>query len=296
MRHFAMNYRTQRKVVGLLFVAPVVLGTLVFDIAPIIVSFVAGFTQWDGINQPQFVGLDNYIRLFTGDRLFKVSLVNTMTYSLATIPLSILVGLFLAILVNDRWLSGLFKTMYFAPHITSTIAIGVVWSWILAPGYGLLNNILARVGIDGPAWLFSRTWAMPAVVMVSIWRTAGYNMVLYLAGLRGISQQYYEAAKIDGANSWHLFRYVTWPMLTPTTLFLTIMSFITSFQVFDLVYIMTEGGPGTATTVYIYYLYQNAFHFFRMGLASAMAWILFAVIAAITLLQWRAADRWVFYS
>jgi len=291
-----LNYIKKRQLVGLLFVLPIVLGTLVFDMVPTLISFVVSFTDWTGLVDPKFIGFGNYTEILTSDRLFKITLQNTLYYTFGSIPLTLIAGLGLAMLLNqDLRTSGFFKGLYFAPVVTAEVAIGVVWSWILAPDYGLLNNVLKSFGISGPAWLYQVNWAMPAVIMVSVWRSAGYNMVLYLAGLKSIPIQYYDAAKIDGANKKQLFRYITWPMLAPTTFFILIMSFIGSFQVFGLIYVMTEGGPGNATTVYIYYLYQNAFHFFKMGYACSLAWLLFIVMALVTMFQWRMRKKWVFY-
>jgi len=281
---------------GLLFVLPIVLGTAVFDLIPTLVSFGASFTNWTGLSAPKFVGLQNYVKILTTDRLFNITLGNTLYYTVGTIPLTLAAGLSLALLVNEKLVtSGFFKGLFFAPVVTSEVAIGVVWSWILAPQYGLLNNLLKTFGVSGPSWLYQARWAMPAIIMVSVWRGAGYNMVLYLAGLKGIPAQYYDAAKIDGANGAQQFLYITWPLLAPTTFFILVISFIGSFQVFGLIYIMTSGGPGSATTVYIYYLYQNAFHFFRMGYACSLAWLLFVVVAIATMLQWKMRKRWVFY-
>jgi multiple sugar transport system permease protein len=291
-----LNYRTQRRLLGLLFVLPVVLGTALFDLVPSVISFAASFTSWTGVSQPKFVGFGNYAKILTSDSLFRLTLGNTLYYTLGSIPLTLLAGLGLALLINENlWTSGFFKGLYFAPVVTSEVAIGVVWSWILAPDRGLLNNLLNVFGIAGPAWLYKSQWAMPAIIIVSVWHGAGYNMVLYLAGLKGIPSQYYDAARIDGADRRQQFVHITWPMLAPTTFFILIMSFIGSFQVFGLIYIMTSGGPGHATTVYIYYLYENAFHFFQMGYACSLAWLLFVVVALATMFQWKMRKRWVFY-
>jgi ABC-type sugar transport system permease subunit len=188
-----------------------------------------------------------------------------------------------------------YRTAFFAPSVTSTIAIGIVFSFIYEPNMGLLNSVLYTIGIQGPDWLGSSRFALMSVIIVQVWGHAGYNMVIYLAGLQGIPKSYYESARIDGANRFHQFWYITLPMLSPTTFFLMITSFIGSFQVFNLVYVMTEGGPGYATTVYIHYLYLKAFEHFQMGYASAMAWVLFVVIGLITVFQWKMQKRWVHY-
>ncbi len=291
-----LDYRRERQLMGLLFVLPMVVGTVVFDLIPTGFSLAASFTDWTGVSHGKFVGLRNYVTILTSDRLFRITMGNTLYFTFASIPLVTAAGLGFALLINQKLPAvGFFKALYFAPVVTSEVAIGVVWSWILAPEYGLLNNTLRSVGIHGPSWLFQARWAMPAIILVSIWRGAGYNMVLYLAGLKSVPGEYYDAARIDGANSRQQFLHITWPLLAPTTVFILIISFISSFQVFGLIYIMTSGGPGSATTVYIYYLYQNAFHFFKMGYACSLAWLLFVVMAGVTMFQWRMRRKWVSY-
>jgi multiple sugar transport system permease protein len=202
----------------------------------------------------------------------------------------------LALLCN-RSMRGVYwyRTAFFAPNVTSTVAISLVWFWLYAPDVGLINWGLSQMGIEGPAWLSSVTWAMPAVIVVGVWQHVGYPMMILLAGLQGVPESLYEAAKLDGATATQRFRHVTLPLLSPSIFFLLITQFIASFQVFGLIYVMTGGGPANATNVYIHYLYQNAFSFGRLGYASAMAWVLFALIGLITLIQWRLQKRWVFY-
>jgi multiple sugar transport system permease protein len=283
---------------GWLFIAPVVLGTVFFSLVPVVFSLVVSFSEWDGLNPPRFNGWHNYLLLLGKDRYFSQSVVNTLRFSFGSIPVAMAFGLVLALLVNQKIKGvGIYKTAYFAPVVTSSVAIAMVWCWIFAPDYGLLNTGLTNLfGIRGPDWLNQSNTALFAVILVQIWHTAGYNMVIYLAGLQGIPEHFYEAARIDGASVWHQFRYITLPLLSPTTFFLTITSIISSFQVFNLIYVMTNGGPGYATSVYIYYLYQNAFSYFKMGYASSMAWLLFILISAITIFQWKLSDRWVFYN
>ncbi len=207
-----------------------------------------------------------------------------------------LAALGLALLCN-RKMPGVtwFRTAYFTPVITNVVAIGLVWSYFYAPGVGILNWFLSLFGVQGPSWLTDVYWAMPAVILVSVWHGVGYPMVILLAALQGVPEALYEAAKIDGAGAWQRFRNVTLPLLTPALFFLTITQFISSFQVFGLIYILTHGGPANATNVYIYNLYQNAFQFSKLGYASAMAWILFVIIATVTVVQWKLQKRWVFY-
>jgi multiple sugar transport system permease protein len=288
--------RLRRNLEGWLFIAPVMVGLLAFYVVPIVVSLFTSFTNWDGLTSYAVIGFDNYQRLFTGDQFFRRTLGNTLFYVVGHIPLTILSALGLALLCN-RPLAGVnwYRTAFFTPVVTNVVAIGIVWSYFYAPNVGILNWFLSLFGIQGPSWLSSVQWAMPAVILVSVWHGVGYPMVILLAGLQGIPESLYDAAKVDGANTWHRFRHVTIPMLTPALFFLSITQFIASFQVFGLIFILTHGGPANSTNVYIYYLYQNAFQFSKMGYASAMAWILFVIVATITIIQWKLQKRWVFY-
>ncbi|MGW1343936.1 carbohydrate ABC transporter permease [Kribbella sp. NPDC002412] len=289
--------RRRQTLVGWLFISPIVVGVVAFQFFPILVSIGASLTDWNGISAPRFVGLENFADLFGDDPLFLQTFKNTIYFTLASIPLTIGIGLVLALLCA-RPIRGVafFRTAYFAPYVTNVVAIGFVWFWFFQPDNGVVNGLLGQVGITGPQWLSSSTWAMPAVIMVSVWQGIGYPMIILLAGLQGLPNEYFESAKIDGANALQRLRFITLPLLTPHFLFLLITQFITSFQVFGLIYVMTKGGPGHATSVYIFNIYQNAFSFGKVGYASAMAWILFAVIAAVTFVQWKLQKRWVFYS
>jgi multiple sugar transport system permease protein len=288
--------RWRRHLEGWCFIGPVMAGILAFQFVPILVSLYASLTTWDGMNPPAFTGLANYRRLLVEDSFFRETLRTTVIFTLGHIPLTIVLALGLALLCNLP-LPGiaLFRTAYFIPAVSNVVAISVVWFWVYQPQNGVLNTTLARVGLEGPAWLASTTWALPAVILVSVWQGVGYPMVILLAGLQGIPAELYEAAKLDGASPANQFRQITVPLLTPTLFFLLITQFIASFQVFGIIYVMTQGGPANATSVYIYYLYQNAFAFGRMGYASAMAWILFVLIATVTFVQWKLQKRWVFY-
>ena len=291
-----LSQQAQRNLEGWLFILPVAVGVVVFYLIPIAVSLYTSFTNWDGLTAHQLIGLDNYARLITSDQVYRKVLGNTLYYVAGHIPLTILVALGLALLCN-RPMRGVtwFRAAYFAPAITNIVAIGLVWSYFYAPRVGVLNGLLALLGIPGPNWLSDVRWAMPAVILLSVWHGVGYPMVIILAGLKGIPEMYYEAAKIDGASSWQSFRWVTLPLLTPIFFFLTITQFISSFQVFGSIFVLTHGGPANATNVYSYYVFQNAFQFSKMGYAAAMAWLLFLIIASITLIQWQLQKRWVFY-
>ncbi len=282
---------------GWLFILPAVLGVIAFNFFPIALSFFASFTRWDAITPPEFVGLENYSTMFTHDSFFRLTFQNTLFYVFAKIPFTVVIALALALLTK-REVFGIkfFRTAFYTPVVTTTIAIGIVWTWILSDQFGVLNYFLGLVGINGPDWLADTSWAMIGIIIVSIWHDVGYPMVIYLAALQGIPESLYEAAEIDGATTWQKARSITIPLVSPATFFIIILQFISSFQIFGLIYIMTGGGPANSTNVFIYYLYQNAFAWWKMGYASALAWFLFMVIGAITLFQWRMQKRWVFYS
>ncbi|RXG65816.1 sugar ABC transporter permease [Candidatus Atribacteria bacterium 1244-E10-H5-B2] len=278
-----------------MFLSPNLLGFLVFILWPIIASFGLSFTSWDLLTPIKWIGLENYKTLIS-DQVFWKVLWNTIYFTVGTVPFGIILSLFLAIALNQK-IKGIkiFRAVYFLPVISSTVAVAIVWQWLYNPEFGLLNYLLNLVGIDGPSWLASITWAMPAVIITSIWRGIGFNMLLFLAGLQGIPETYYEAAKIDGANWWVLFKNITIPLLSPTTFFVVIISIINSFQVFDQIYVMTGGGPARSTSVLVHYLYQNAFQYFKMGYASAIGYVLFFLVFTVTLIQLKRAENWVFY-
>ena len=292
----ARRRRMKQNLEGWLFISPIMLGVLMFYVVPILSSLYTSFTNADGFTPSRWVGTANYVRMFTRDQFFTDSLRNTFIYVFGHIPLTLGVALGLALLCN-RPMRGVvfFRTAYFVPVITNVVAISLVWNYFFLPRIGPLNWFLGLLGIPGPGWLDSTFWAMPAVIIVSVWFGVGFPMVILLAGLQNIPELYYDAARVDGASAWARFRYITLPLLTPTLFFLTITQFISSFQVFGIIYVMTSGGPGNATAVYIYYLFQNAFQQSRMGYASAMAWVLFIVIATITIIQWKLQKKWVIY-
>ncbi len=278
------------------FLAPNMIGLTVFIVIPVIAGFFISFTEWDMLSAPEFIGIANYVELLTDDRLFWITLRNTVVYSLFVIPGSIVISLLLALALNTRIRGvGIYRTIYFLPYVSSTIAISLVWKWIMHPDFGILNGFLGLFGAPKLGWLQDRNMALLSVAVVAIWHSAGYNMTIFLAGLKGIPRTYYEAAQIDGATYWQRFWRITFPLLTPTLFFVLVISLIGSFQVFNLVYIMTEGGPGNSTQVYVYYLWENAFSYFRMGYASAMAYILFVIMLVITLFQVRLLGRRVNY-
>ena len=274
---------------------PNLIGFLVFMLFPMVASFGLSFVKWDLLTPAQWYGLGNY-RDLIADPTFRKVLWNTIYYTIGSVPIGIVISFFLALALNQKIpFVKAYRAVYFLPVITSMVAVGIVWQWIYNPEFGLVNYLLGLVGIQGPTWLSSVKWAMPAVILVSIWKGLGFNMVLFLAGLQGIPDVYYEAAEIDGASWLQKMWHITIPLISPTTLFVVIMSVIGSFQAFDLVYVMTKGGPARSTSVLVHYLYQCAFEYFKMGYASAMAYVLFFLVFGVTLLQLRSSKSWVVY-
>jgi multiple sugar transport system permease protein len=276
-------------------IAPWLLGLLFFTGGPILASVYFSFTDWNVLTAPRWIGVENYVQLATVDPIFWTSLYNTAFYTLGHVPLTFLVALLAALLLNQPVpLIPFFRTVYYLPTVTAGVAVSILWLWIFNPEFGLVNFALGLVGIQGPGWLSSKEWAKPALILMSAWGF-GESMVILLAGLQGVPVHLYEAAKIDGANRLQEFRHVTLPMLSPVIFFVIIVSVISSFQVFTNVYVMTKGGPADATLMYVLQMYFKAFSDLKMGYTSAMAWILFAIILVFTLLQFRVARRWVYY-
>jgi multiple sugar transport system permease protein len=278
------------------FLLPNVIGFLVFTLIPIAVAFGLCFVKWDFANPMEFIGFRNFIRLFR-DEGFQISFWNTLYYTAVSVPLTIVIALFLAILLHQK-IKGMkwFRTIYFFPYISSMVAVSVVWNMLYHPTMGPINSFLRMLGMESPPeWTSSVVWALPAVIIMSVWKQVGYYMVIYLAGLQGIPEQLYEAATIDGANAWQKFRYVTFPMLSPSTFLISILLVINSFKVFDQIVIMTDGGPGRATNVLVYYLYYQAFQYFKFGYASAIAMVMFVIILIITFIQFKLEGKWVNY-
>lgn len=275
---------------GWVFILPALLGTLIFIVIPVICSFGLSFTKWDLLNPIRFVGLDNYKEIFSEALFFKI-FWNTVVFAISTSVLGVIIPLVLACILNSKIRgSEFYKTAYFLPFITPMIVIGVVWEWIFDPNIGLLNHIL-HLHIN---WLYDTHFAMPALIIVSVWKLIGYNMVIFLSSLSGISQSMFEAAKIDGATPFQTFKNVTIPLLSPSIFFVVIITAISSFQVFDLIYLMTQGGPLDSTNVLVYAIYKNAFEYFNVGKASAIAYVLFFIILILTLVQWSLRKKLVY--
>lgn len=287
--------KSQRKV-GYLFLAPNLIGYVIFTLIPVIWAFVLSFTNWDGFNQMEFIGLKNYIKMFSNET-FQISIKNNMVYTFVSVPAAIILGLVVAMMLNEKLKClKIFRAIYFMPYLTSMIAVAVVWSAFYHPSMGPINLFLKSIGVTSPPrWLSSSDWALISVMIMSVWKGFGYNMVILLAGLQGVPDELYEAANIDGASKFKKFWYVTLPMLSPTLFFVSIMGIISSFKVFDQIYMMTEGGPGRATNVLVYYIYRESFQNNRFGYASAVSYVLFAIILIITLIQFRGQKKWVNY-
>lgn len=280
-----------------LFLAPSLVLFMVFVLLPVLAALGISFTSWDLFTTAHFAGLENYRQLLFEDKLFHKVLANTAVYVVWTVPIQMALAFIVALLLNRGvWAQNALRVIYFLPVVSSTVAVALIWSWIFNSNFGILNALLSQLGVhDLPGWLNSSKYALPALIIVAIWQGLGYSMVLFLAGLQGISREAYEAGEIDGAVGWKKHLYITLPLLSPTTFFVTIISLIGSFQVFDLAFVMTQGGPANSTNTIVYYVYQNAFQFYRMGYASAAAMILFAIILTFTLIQYRLQNRWVHY-
>jgi multiple sugar transport system permease protein len=270
-----------------LFVSPAMILFLVFSVLPVMFAFLLSFTNYDILSPIQWVGLRNYARLLT-DTIFQRGVLNVLYYALMFIPAMIILSILLAMALN-RNMPGMrfFRTLYYLPAVTSSIAASVVWTWMLQKDYGVINQFLALFGIVGPAWLANSDTAMVAIVIVTVWQGLGGNIIVFLAGLQGIPPALYEAAKLDGANQWQLFHYITLPLLRTTTYLVTFLALIGSLQLFDQAYAMTQGGPGYATTTAVYQIYSNGFNQLRMGYASAQAFVLALAILILSLIQMR---------
>jgi multiple sugar transport system permease protein/alpha-1,4-digalacturonate transport system permease protein len=288
--------RRKEALAGYLYLLPNFAGFFLFTALPVFAGLVISFTNYAGFPGALFVGFSNYIKMFS-DTQFLTALKNNIAYSLTSVPLTMFVALLMALMLNKKlFLGDLFKTLYFFPNLTSTVAISCVFMLLFEPNNGPINHILSLAGIPKeslPGWFFSTKTALITVVIVVVWKQAGYYMIMFLAGLKNIPTHLYEAAKIDGANNWQSFCHVTLPMLSPTTFMVTILSIIASFQVFDIINLTTRGGPGRATTVLVYRIYREAFGDWRMGYASAIAYFLFMLILLITLIQWQGQKKWV---
>jgi multiple sugar transport system permease protein len=280
--------------VGYVFILPFILGFLIWFLIPALTSVWLAFQDWNMISAPEFVGLGNFRRVFA-DKLFWQALKVTAIYTVISVPLSMVLAFALALLMNTK-VQGItvFRTIYYLPSIVPAVANSVLWAWILNSEFGLLNVLLRAVGLPKVLWLQKPEWALPALILMSLWGLGG-SMVTYLAGLQGIPQVFYEAAEIDGAGPWKKLWNVTIPLMSPVIFFSLVMGIIGTFQVFTAGYLITDGGPQNATLFYVLYLYRNAFEYLDMGYAATLAWVLFAIIMALTAFIFRGIGRRVYY-
>ena len=290
--------RRREEIEGYLYISPWLMGFTIFVLGPMVAAAYLSLTRYNLFESPQFVGLDNYVYMFTEDELFWDSLGRTLYYAWITVLLSTAGSLMLAMLLNQKLFgTNSFRTLFYLPHLTPVVATAFLWRWILHPRVGLLNFLLGKVGIAGPAWLTSQQWAIPALIIMALWRAAGGNrMIIFLAGLQGIPEELYEAAEIDGAGLWTRFRHVTLPMLSPTIFFNLVVGMIGALKVFSSAFVTTGGGPGYATYFYVLHLYRKAFHYAEMGFACALGWVFFLLVLTFTLIQVWTSRRWVFYA
>lgn len=290
MKKFVEKLLNNKTAAAWIFIMPALIGTFIFIIIPVVCSFSLSFTKWDLLNPIEFVGLKNYSELFHQNIFWKI-LLNTVVFALSTSILGVIIPLILASILNTKIRGAEFyKSAYFMPFITPMVVIGIIWSWIFDPNIGLLNQVL-NIHIN---WLYDSCYAMPALIIVSVWKLIGYNMIIFLSSLSTISQSLFEAAKIDGANSFQIFKNVTIPLMSPTIFFVVIITAISSFQIFDLIYLMTQGGPFDSTNVLVYAIYKEAFEYFNVGRASAIAYVLFVIILVLTLIQWNLRKKLVY--
>jgi multiple sugar transport system permease protein len=292
-RHFKLARREE--LLFYLCISPWLIGFVLFVLGPMIASLFYSLTKWDLLSQPEFVGFENYVRMLERDPLFWQSLKVTLIYTAAYVPLELIGGLALALLMNRpiRGIAG-FRAIFFLPSVLSGVAFVVVWMWLLHPSAGLINASLARFGVQGPRWLADPNTALISLLMMSVWGL-GRDAVIYLAGLKGVPRELYEAGAMDGATNARAFFNITLPMISPTIFFNLILSVIATFQTFTSAFVATDGGPLNSTLFFVLYLYRQAFRFFNMGYASAMAWVLFGIILVLTMLIVRSARSWVYY-
>ena len=285
-----LNLKQREALTGWLFVSPALIGFGIFTFGAILYSLYLSFTDYDMFGTPEWVGLENYIKAFTNDEYFYQYFGNTFYFAIVLVPVVLVISLFLAILINKKVgrLTKAYRVALFLPSITSTVAVSMVWLWIFNPDMGILNNFLTAIGFHNPPmWLSDPEWSKPALIIMRVWQMSGYYMLLFLAGLQTIPETLYEAAEVDGASSWQRFTRITVPMLSNTTFVVVILLIIESFNMFESIFVMTEGGPLGSTSTIMYYIYEQGFMSYNMGYASALAWIFFALILVFTLIQFR---------
>lgn len=284
----------RRLLIGLAFVSPWIVGFLAFTLYPFGATLYYSFTRFSGVGHPTFIGIQNY-RSLVSDNLFWKSLYNTAYYTILEVPLSTVVAIGIAMLLNMR-VKGLavYRTIFYLPTVVPLVAGSILWLWLFNPSFGIVNDLLTAIHVPGPSWMFSAAWAKPTFILLGMWQV-GAPMVIYLAALQGVPKDMYEVAYLEGASAWERTRFVTLPMISPAILFNVVLGLVASLQYFTQAYVMTSGGPNNATLFYALYLYYEAFKYLRLGYASAMAWILFVVVVVITVGVFRVSSRWVYY-
>jgi multiple sugar transport system permease protein len=289
-----LSIRTREAITCYVFMTPAILGLLIFTIGPMLVSLYLSFTDYDVLGSATWIGLENYRRLFSEPLFWKSLRVSTI-YSIISVPGGLVFALALAVLLNQK-MPGVyvFRSIFYLPTVISGVGVAMLWRWMFNAEFGIINTLLAYIGIQGPPWLTSEQWALPALIITSFWGVGG-TMLIYLAGLQGIPQELYEAAEIDGAGAWKRFRFITIPLISHVTFFNLVLGIIGALQVFTDAYVMTGGGPNNSTLFLAVYLYQNAFRYLNMGYASALAWVMFMIVLVLTLLVFKSSPLWTFY-
>ena len=294
-RRKGLSLRAREEMIAYLLISPWIIGFLIFTLGALVFTLIISFFNTDLMSPSKFIGLDNYKEMLFDDELFWQALKVTTLYTLGVVPIQVGLGLSVALLLNQKVRGlGIWRTIFYLPSVVSGVAVAMIWIWFFHPDFGLFNAVLADFGIKGPSWLFSETWALPSLILTSIWNI-GPGMLIFLAGLQSIPNEMYEAAQLDGATAWRQFTHITIPMLSPQILFNAIMGIIGSYQVFTASFVMTEGGPNNATLTMVLYLYRRGFLMARFGYASALAWVLFLIIMVFTLFTLRSSRSSVFY-
>jgi multiple sugar transport system permease protein len=283
---------------GYVFAIPWLVGLAIFVVGPMLASLVLSFTKYDVITPPQPIGLANYVEALSKDDLFWSSLQRTFEYAVIVVPVGLAGSLVLALVLNQGFSgTNLYRTLYFLPSLTPAVAAGILWQWLFDPSVGPINFVVGSLGLPKPGWLASPAWALPAVMLISLWGFwGGNNMVIFLAGLQGVPAELHDAASVDGAGRWSRFRHVTLPMISPTIFFTLVLGIIGALKVFAIAYVATQGGPAYATWFFALHIYRSAFGYFQMGYASALAWLFALILLVLTLIQVRLASRWVYYA
>jgi multiple sugar transport system permease protein len=290
-----MNQKRTNAIWGFIFIGPQFFGLLAFSLIPLFTTFALSTLDWDGFNAAKFIGFDNFSYAFNNPD-FQKALVNTLYYSILTVPAGIFLAILTAVALNNVRFRVIYRLFFFMPVVTSSVAVAIVWMWLLNGDFGIINVILKTFfGIQGPQWLTNMNLVLPSLAVVSVWQRLGFSMVIFLAGLQGISRDYYEASMIDGATKIQQFWRITMPLLSPTTLFITVIAIIDSFKVFDTAFVMTSGGPAKASYTMVYHLYELAFKYFEFGRSAAAAVALFIIILIFTLAQTYMSRKWVHY-